>query len=62
MDHPRRGQEALGGILGYSVVWDDGQTTPKLGLDLEGGTNYTVVAHLDEEHDAMREALQAATS
>lgn len=29
---------ALGGILGYSVVWDDGQTTPKLGLDLEGGT------------------------
>lgn len=29
---------ALGGILGYSVIWDDGQTTPKLGLDLEGGT------------------------
>jgi preprotein translocase subunit SecD len=29
---------ALGSLLGYSMVWDDGQATPKLGLDLEGGT------------------------
>ncbi|QIM20807.1 protein translocase subunit SecD [Phycicoccus sp. HDW14] len=28
----------LGGVLGYSVIWGDGQATPKLGLDLKGGT------------------------
>ncbi|MBM6399718.1 protein translocase subunit SecD [Phycicoccus sonneratiae] len=28
----------LGGLLGGSMVWSDGQATPKLGLDLEGGT------------------------
>ncbi|GGL23469.1 protein translocase subunit SecD [Phycicoccus endophyticus] len=29
---------ALGALLAGSVLWSDGQTTPKLGLDLEGGT------------------------
>ena len=28
----------LGGLLGYSIAWGDGQATPKLGLDLKGGT------------------------
>ncbi len=29
---------ALTGALGATVIWKDGQWTPKLGLDLEGGT------------------------
>jgi preprotein translocase subunit SecD len=29
---------ALGGVLAGSIVWSDGQATPKLGLDLKGGT------------------------
>lgn len=29
---------ALGGLLAGANVWSDAQTTPKLGLDLEGGT------------------------
>ncbi|KRE62894.1 protein translocase subunit SecD [Nostocoides sp. Soil756] len=29
---------ALGGLLAGSIVWSNGQLTPKLGLDLKGGT------------------------
>ncbi|MFQ6170718.1 protein translocase subunit SecD [Oryzobacter sp. R7] len=29
---------ALGGLLAGANIWSDGQKTPKLGLDLEGGT------------------------
>jgi preprotein translocase subunit SecD len=29
---------ALGGLLAGANIWSDAQTTPKLGLDLEGGT------------------------
>ncbi|QKE84700.1 protein translocase subunit SecD [Arthrobacter sp. NEB 688] len=51
---------ALGGVLTGSVVWGDGQTTPKLGLDLEGGTQIILEPRVTNGQAVSAESLAQA--
>ncbi len=51
---------ALGSLLGYSMIWDDGQATPKLGLDLKGGTQIILEPRTTAGQQVGAEALSQA--
>ncbi|MBR7742381.1 protein translocase subunit SecD [Phycicoccus sp. BSK3Z-2] len=50
----------LGGLLGGSIVWGSGEPTPKLGLDLEGGTQIILEPQTSEGQDVTTEQLNQA--
>ena len=51
---------ALGGLLAGAVYWSDAQTTPKLGLDLEGGTQIILEPRTDAGQTVSAEQLNQA--
>ncbi len=51
---------ALGGVLTGSILWSDGQATPKLGLDLEGGTQIILEPRVTNGQRVSAESLAQA--
>lgn len=51
---------ALAALLGFGVVQSDAQWTPKLGLDLEGGTQIILAPRVNEGQSVNREQLDQA--
>jgi preprotein translocase subunit SecD len=51
---------ALGGLLAGAVYWSDAQTTPKLGLDLKGGTQIVLEPRLTGNQTVSAEQLSQA--
>ena len=51
---------ALGGLLAGAVYWSNAQTTPKLGLDLEGGTQIILEPRTDAGQTVSTEQLNQA--
>ncbi|MDN5793931.1 MAG: protein translocase subunit SecD, partial [Brevibacterium aurantiacum] len=45
------------GIIAAGVVWSDATTTPKLALDLEGGTSIILEPQVSEDTDISKEQL-----
>ncbi|TSI18007.1 protein translocase subunit SecD [Brevibacterium aurantiacum] len=50
------------GIIAGGVVWSDATTTPKLALDLEGGTSIILEPQVSEDTDISKEQLDQAVS
>nr|WP_275901887.1 protein translocase subunit SecD [Brevibacterium zhoupengii] len=50
------------GIIAAGVVWSDATTTPKLALDLEGGTSIILEPQVSEDTDISKEQLDQAVS
>lgn len=50
------------GIITAGVVWSDATTTPKLALDLEGGTSIILEPQVSEDTDISKEQLDQAVS
>jgi len=53
---------ALFGVQGASAIWGDWGWTPKLALDLEGGTSLTLTPQLAEGQTVSQEQLNQAVS
>ncbi|MDN5634923.1 MAG: protein translocase subunit SecD, partial [Brevibacterium sp.] len=49
-------------VIGGGVVWSDATTTPKLALDLEGGTSIILEPQVSEDTDISQEQLDQAVS
>ena len=49
-------------IIAGGVVWSDATTTPKLALDLEGGTSIILEPQVSEDTDISKEQLDQAVS
>ncbi|RAG60525.1 hypothetical protein DN536_39375, partial [Burkholderia multivorans] len=47
----------LGGVLAGGVIWSDATTTPKLALDLEGGTSIILEPQVSEDTTISKEQL-----
>ncbi|SMX64785.1 protein translocase subunit SecD [Brevibacterium antiquum] len=50
------------GIIAGGVVWSDATTTPKLALDLEGGTSIILEPQVSKDTDISKEQLDQAVS
>ncbi|MCF2571527.1 protein translocase subunit SecD [Brevibacterium sp. UCMA 11754] len=50
------------GVIAGGVVWSDATTTPKLALDLEGGTSIILEPQVSEDTDISKEQLDQAVS
>ncbi|MGV2819413.1 protein translocase subunit SecD [Brevibacterium casei] len=52
----------LGGVLAGGVIWSDATTTPKLALDLEGGTSIILEPQVSEDTTISKEQLDQAVA
>ena len=52
----------LGGIIAAGVIFSDATTSPKLALDLEGGTSIILEPQVSEDTDISKEQLDQAVS
>lgn len=52
----------LFGVIAGGVAWSDATTTPKLALDLEGGTSIILEPQVSEDTDISKEQLDQAVS
>lgn len=52
----------LAGIIGAGLIWSSATTTPKLALDLEGGTSITLEPKLEEGQAVTTEQLDQAVA
>ncbi|WP_330166645.1 MULTISPECIES: protein translocase subunit SecD [unclassified Brevibacterium] len=53
---------ALAGIIAGGVIWSNATTSPKLALDLEGGTSIILEPQVSEDTDISKEQLDQAVS
>ncbi|MDN6604427.1 MAG: protein translocase subunit SecD, partial [Brevibacterium sp.] len=49
-------------VIGGGVVWSDATTTPKLALDLEGGTSIILEPQVSKDTDVSKEQLDQAVA